>query len=198
MSGSVCVSGEGHSWFQAEGHVEVCACVGAGEHARERDQESTGSFSRDVAPSFSLPVTGPFNYPFSPSLTIRIAAPSGLICWRWAMALLKSAMYQMSGAGAVTSPAFVCPVSDPHRPLLPVWILLGKTFRLGQCVTCITQCWLGEDGKRKQEAKDLIKNMQMRQITYVGTSSGCRHSLALPELPSITPASCSSKTLQKL
>lgn len=62
--------------------------------------ETTRSCSRDAPPFFSLPVTRAFNYPFS--LTIRIAAPPGLVCWRWAMALLKSAMYQMSGTGAVT------------------------------------------------------------------------------------------------
>lgn len=89
-----------------EGVVEGCACTGTEECARERDRESMRSFSRDAAPSFSLPVTGPFNYPFSPSLTSRIAAPPGLICWRWAMALLKFAMYQMSGTGAVASQHF--------------------------------------------------------------------------------------------
>lgn len=178
--------------------MEGCAYMGMGECARERDRESTRSFSRDAAPSFSLPVTGPFNYPFFPSLTIKIAAPPGLVCWRWAMALLKSAMYQMSGTGVVTSPAFVCPVSNPDCPLLPVQILLGKSFHLGQCVTSITQCCLREDGKRKQEAKDLLRNMWMQQITHVGTSSGCLHSPALPELPSIVPASCSSETLQGL
>jgi len=134
--------------------------MGTGECVGERDRENTRSFSRNAAPSFSLPVTGPFNYPFSPSLTIRIAAPPGLICWRWAMALLKSAMYQMSGTGAVTSPTFVCPASNPHCPLLPVWILLGKTFHQGQRVTYITQRWLGEDGKTKQETKDLIRSTQ--------------------------------------
>lgn len=101
----------------------------------------------------------------------------------------------MSGTGAVTSPAFVHPASNPHRPLLPVWILLGNTFHLGQRVTCITQCWLREDGKRKQEAKDLIRNMQTEQITHVGTFCSCLHSPALPELPSIMPASCSGKTV---
>lgn len=78
-------------------------------------------------------------------------------------------------------PAFLCPASNPHRPLLPVRILLGKTFHLGQCVTCITQHWLGEDGKREQEAKDLIRNVQTQQITHVSTSSSCQRSLALPE-----------------
>lgn len=89
-----------------EGVVEGCACMGMEECARERDWETMRSFSRDAAPSFSLPVTGPFNYPFSLSLTSRIAAPPGLICWRWAMALLKFAMYQMSGTGAVASQHF--------------------------------------------------------------------------------------------
>lgn len=178
--------------------MEGCACTGMGESAGERDWESTRSLRRDVAPSFSLPVTGPFNYPFSPSLTIRIAAPPGLICWRWAMALLKSAAYQMSGTGAVTSPAFVRPASNPHRPLLPVRTFLGKTFHLGRCVTYITQCCLREDGKRKQEAKDHNRNMRTRQTTHVGTFFGCRLSPALPELPSIAPASCRSKTLQEL
>lgn len=113
------------------GGVKGRACMGTGENAGGMDRESTRSFIRDVDPSLLLPVTGPFNYPFSPSLTIRIAALPGLICWRRAMALLNSATYQMSGTRAVTSPAVLCPASNPHCPPVLERILPGKTFHLG-------------------------------------------------------------------
>lgn len=198
MSSSVCVAGEGHSWSQAEREVWRNALHGQRGVCWREGPRSTRSFSREVAPSFSLAVTGAFNYPFSPSLTIGIAAPPGLISWRWAMALLNSAMYQMSGTGAVTAPAFVWPASNPHCTLLPVRIQLGKTLYLGQRLTYITQCWPGEARKRKQEAKDLIRKRGMQQITHMGTSSSCQRSPVLPQLPSITAAWCSRKTLQEL
>lgn len=114
-----------------KGHI----CMGTGENAGGMGWKRTRSFIRDVDPSLLLPVTRPFNYPFSPSLTIRIAALPGLICWRRAMALLNSATYQMSGTRAVTSPAVLRPASNPRCPPVLVQTLLGKTFHLGWCVT---------------------------------------------------------------